>query len=142
VARDAVGRHIGELAVRSSAIKRMMLELGGNAPLVVTDDVDLDRAVGTAVVGKFLHAGQLCIAINRIIVDDAIHDAFVAKFVERCRGLVLGSAGDRTAVDMPQMPFGGEKNSGLGRFGSHDIIEELTTEHWVSIQHVDQPLLF
>jgi aldehyde dehydrogenase (NAD+) len=49
---------------------------------------------------------------------------------------------DIPAIDMPQMPFGGEKNSGIGRFGSRDIIDELTTEHWISIQHVAQPLPF
>ena len=43
---------------------------------------------------------------------------------------------------MPQMPFGGEKNSGLGRFGSRDVVEAFTTQHWISVQHVDQPLPF
>ena len=49
---------------------------------------------------------------------------------------------DIPAVDMPQMPFGGEKNSGLGRFGSRDVIDAFTTQHWISIQHVDQSLPF
>jgi aldehyde dehydrogenase (NAD+) len=49
---------------------------------------------------------------------------------------------DIPAIDMPQMPFGGEKNSGLGRFGSASVIETLTTQHWISIQHVEQPLPF
>jgi aldehyde dehydrogenase (NAD+) len=254
----AVGRHIGKLALESPLIKRTMLELGGNAPLVVTDDVDLERAARTAIVGKFLHQGQLCIAVNRIIVADAIHDAFVDRFVALARALPGGSPRDTgtvvgplinseqlekiarlvaqaqdegarlrlgeavsglvmpprvldgvradmaiareeifgpvapilrasnddeairlandtdygltsavlcrdlgraaliarrieagmthindiPAIDMPQMPFGGEKNSGLGRFGSRDVVEAFTTQHWISVQHVDQPLPF
>jgi aldehyde dehydrogenase (NAD+) len=253
-----VGRRVGQLAIESAQIKRAMLELGGNGPLIVTADVDLDRAVDTAIVGKFLHAGQMCIAINRIIVEDAIHDAFVTRFVARARALAVGGPNDpdtvigpiinrhqleritalvegatrdgarlllgeparglvmpprvfdrvtpdmtiaRTeifgpvaailraqtdadairiandtaygltsgvlcrdlgramqiaqqieagmthindipAIDMPQMPFGGEKNSGLGRFGSRAMIDEMTTEHWLSVQLAPQPLPF
>lgn len=252
----AVGRHVAETAHASPRLKRLMLELGGNGPLIVTEDVDLERAVGTAIVGKFLHQGQMCIAANRIVVADRIHDAFVKLFVARTealrredpataamgpiinqqqldtllrliarakeqgarqltggapRGLHLpphvfdqvspemaiareeifgplapilraesddhavGMANDTEygltsavlcrdlgraeriakrleagmthindipAVDMPQMPFGGEKNSGIGRFGSRGIIDELTTEHWISVQHVEMPLPF
>ena len=246
-----VGRRVGKIAVSSPMIKKAMLELGGNGPLVVTDDVDLDTAVHTAIVGKLFHQGQMCIAVNRIIVADAIHDAFVERFVERAAelrhddptdpataygtiinqkqltrllgmiqmakregarlrlggepsGLILpvhvfdkvepgmeiarkeifgpiapilrarddddavrlandteygltsgvlcrdeGRAlriasrieagmthiNDIPAIDMPQLPFGGEKNSGLGRFGSRGMIEEFTTEHWISVQH-------
>ena len=246
-----VGRHVGRVALESPLIKRTMLELGGNGPLVITEDVDLEHAVHTAVVGKFLHQGQLCISVNRLIVADAIHDAFVKSFTEKARALKLGGPGDQDAamgpiinrrqfdrisalvagaeaegarlllgeesrgllmpprvldrvtpnmaiarteifgpvatilraktdeeairlandvdygltsgvlcrdlgralslakrieagmthindipaIDMPQMPFGGEKNSGLGRFGSHDIIDAFTTQHWISIQH-------
>lgn len=253
-----VGRHVGELVLKSPRIKKTMLELGGNGPLVVTDDVDLDWAAHTAVVGKFLHQGQMCIAVNRIIVADTIHDAFVTRFVELARALPLegpndsrsaigpiinqsqfdrvsslidGAMGegarlllgeptrgllmpprvldrvtmrmqiarteifgpvatilrahnddeaiafandteygltsgilcrdlrraemlaqrieagmthinDIPAIDMPQMPFGGEKNSGLGRFGSDDVIRTFTTEHWISIQHEQQAFPF
>ena len=246
-----VGRRVGQIAVTSPMIKKAMLELGGNGPLIITEDVDLDTAVHTAIVGKLFHQGQMCIAVNRIIVADAIHDAFVDRFVERAaqlryddpsdpktaygpiinqkqftrllgmietaklegarlrlggttRGLMLpvhvfdqvepgmeiarkeifgpiapilrarddddairiandteygltsgvlcrdeGRAlriasrieagmthiNDIPAIDMPQLPFGGEKNSGLGRFGSKGMIEEFTTEHWISVQH-------
>ena len=246
-----VGRRVGNIAVSSPMIKKAMLELGGNGPLVITEDVDLDTAVHTAVVGKLFHQGQMCIAVNRIIVADAIHDAFVDRFVARAaalknddpadpttaygpiinhkqfdrlqgmiakaveegarlrlagdaKGLILpvhvfdqvtadmeiarkeifgpiapilrarddddavylanateygltsgvlcrdeGRAlriaqrieagmthiNDIPAIDMPQLPFGGEKNSGMGRFGSKGMIEEFTTEHWISVQH-------
>jgi aldehyde dehydrogenase (NAD+) len=246
-----VGRHAGELSLKSDMIKKTMLELGGNGPLIVTEDVDLEHAVHTAVVGKFLHQGQMCIAVNRIIVAEAIHDEFVARFVAKARALKVGGAADPDAaigpiinreqferitalvegakaegarlllaepckgllmpprvfdsvtqrmaiakieifgpvatilrakdddealriandteygltsgvlcrdlgramslarrieagmthindipaVDMPQLAFGGDKNGGLGRFGSRDVTDEFTTQHWVSIQH-------
>lgn len=246
-----VGRRVGEVAVRAPMIKKAMLELGGNGPLVITEDVDLDTAVHTALVGKLFHQGQMCIAVNRIIVASDIHDAFVDAFVERANALtyhdpadpgtaygpiisqrqldrvqkliasakaegarlrlggeieglllpvhvfdqvtpdmtiaqqeifgpvapILRADGDDhaieianhtqygltsgvlcrdegralaiaegiragmthindiPAIDMPQLPFGGEKNSGMGRFGSKGMIEEFTTEHWISVQH-------
>jgi aldehyde dehydrogenase (NAD+) len=245
-----VGRRVGRLAIEAPQMKHALLELGGNAPMIVTEDVDIDQAVAIAVAGKFLHAGQMCIAVNRIIVAAEIHDRFVDAFVARCRvlplsdpddpatafgpiinheqldrllGLIAGATrdgarlrlgGDPTglilppqvfdrvrpdmaiakteifgpvatilradddnhavcianatdfglssavlcrdegramaiaqrieagmthindspAIDMPQMPFGGDKNSGVGRFGSRGVIETFTTEHWISVQ--------
>ncbi|KRE86019.1 aldehyde dehydrogenase [Rhodanobacter sp. Soil772] len=246
-----VGRHIGQMAVTASTLKKAMLELGGNGPLVVLDDVDLDHAVHAAIVAKFLHQGQMCIAANRIIVLDRIYDAFVERFIayasslkvgdpnqvdtvigpmvsqrqlDRVSGMIeqarsdgarlrlgqpprrlmlgpqvfdgvtqamplaqneifgpvaplmraadeaealrmandteygltsavlsgdsyrgerfarqihagMSHVNDITAIDMPALPFGGEKNSGLGRFGSQGMIDAFTSEHWVSIQH-------
>jgi aldehyde dehydrogenase (NAD+) len=74
---DPVGRRIGRLAVESPIIKRVDLELGGNSPMVVLDDADLDHAVPAAVFGKFLHQGQICMITNRFIVDERLHDAFI-----------------------------------------------------------------
>ena len=65
---SAVGRHIGELAVSAPRLKRTLLELGGNAPLVILDGADLERVVHIATVSEFLHQGQICITANRIIV--------------------------------------------------------------------------
>jgi aldehyde dehydrogenase (NAD+) len=246
----AVGRHIGEMAISSPMIKKALLELGGNGPLLVLDDADLEQAVHLATVSKFLHQGQICMIANRIIVLERIHDEFVRRFVERVRtlkvgdpndpqtvigpvinqkqlnkllgmvetakqqgarlllgdgasGLVLppqvfdqvnqtmtlvgndifgpiapiirvkdeaeairvandteagltsavltGDLGrgsrvahlikagmthinDSIAIDMPTMPFGGEKNSGLGRFGTEGVIDSFTTQHWISVQ--------
>ena len=62
-----VGRHIGALAMQAPQLKRVALELGGNAPLVVLDDADLEHAVRSAVVGRFLHQGQVCMSANRIM---------------------------------------------------------------------------
>jgi aldehyde dehydrogenase (NAD+) len=246
-----VGRNIAQLAAKAPIIKRVDLELGGNCPFVVLADADLEHAVESAVFGKFLHQGQICIAINRIIVEEAVHDRFVQLFVERVKalkvgdpdhpdtmvgpiindsqlrrimgrieharqagakqllggepqGLVLpphvfvditndmelaaeeifgpvapiirarnsdealaiandttfGLAGavftrdlhagtqfaeqmqvgmahvnDQPVIDLPTCPFGGEKNSGIGRFNGPWAIEAFTTDQWVSIQN-------
>lgn len=84
----AVGRHIGELAGKH--LKRTALELGGNGPLIVLGDADLDQAVDIAVFGKFLNSGQICMAINRIIVDRNLHDDFLKRFAERAAALKCG----------------------------------------------------
>jgi aldehyde dehydrogenase (NAD+) len=243
-----VGRRIGEHCGRN--VKRACLELGGNGPFIVFEDADLERAVEAAVAGKFIHQGQICLAINRILVESKIHDAFVDRFVRRVASLRVGDPADpKTAIgpiinraqldsilrkvdgtiargahvmlrgqvsglvlspivlahvtnDMPaaheeifgpvapvirfdgeeeairiandteyglssavftrdgeramrvarrieagmthindwpvndeaHMAFGGEKASGLGRFGGRWALEELTTVHWISVQ--------
>ncbi|MBE9177805.1 aldehyde dehydrogenase family protein [Oculatella sp. LEGE 06141] len=245
------GRHIGELAVSSPIMKRASLELGGNSPLVVLDDADLELAVNAAVFGKFLNSGQICMSTNRLIVDEHVYDEFVDRFVDRVRQLKLGDPNDpdtdigpiineaqlnahlqhiengrqegarqllggdpdglmlpphvfaevtnrmniaqeelfgpiapiikvrneadalqvandteyglasavftrdegrglrfaqrmdagmthindQTVNDLPNAPFGGEKNSGIGRFGGDWAIAEFTTDHWITVQH-------
>lgn len=246
-----VGKHIAELATQSTILKRVVLELGGNSPCVVLDDADLDLAVNAVVSGMFLHQGQICMAINRLIVDAKVHDEFVDRFTDRVRKLKVGNpADDETVIgplinkqqlqrllehiekagaegarqlvggeprglvlpphvfvdatndmsiardelfgpvvsiikthgedealevanatayglssavltrdvergnrfalrlqagmthvndspvnDLPSCPFGGEKNSGLGRYNGQWSIEEFTTVHWISVQH-------
>jgi aldehyde dehydrogenase (NAD+) len=253
-----VGRRIGQLAVSGPRIKRVALELGGNAPSVILDDADLDQAVRSTVEGRFMHQGQGCVCTNRIIVDAKIHDEFVDQFsahvkslkygnpndldtvigpiinhkqltshlahiagarsagarqllggepqglvlpphvfadvtnsmavaqdetfgpiapiikvdgeeealrvandtdyglssavftrdLERGRRFALGvQAGmthinDSTFEDSPTAPFGGEKNSGLGRFGGEWIINEFTRDHWVTVRYEKRPYLF
>ncbi|MCM2435764.1 aldehyde dehydrogenase family protein [Agrobacterium rosae] len=248
-----VGRHIGRLAMTGPVLKRVALELGGNAPCVVLDDAELDRAVSAAIVGRFLHQGQICMSSNRIIVEAGLYDRFVDAFVERAKALKVGDPNEPDTVigplinekqfkaalghiekaraagirhvlgeqpsglvlppqifadvpnesplaqtelfspiapliratdeadalrianavefglssavftkdaerglrfaksveagmthindispnDDPNTMFGGEKNSGLGRFNSDWIIQELTTDHWISVQ--EQP---
>lgn len=221
-------------------------------------DADLEQAVNAAVFGKFLHQGQICMAINRIIVEDSLYDAFAARFVERVKGLRVGDpqradtavgpivnarqlegllekirlarqegakplyeggvdgqllaphvfgevsatmeiardeifgplvgllrardeahalelanaseyglssavfsrdleravrfarqlrAGMTHVNDIPvndeaNAPFGGEKNSGLGRFNGDWAIEEFTTDHWISVQHAPRQYPF
>lgn len=82
------------MAQSAPTIKRLSLELGGNAPLLIFDDADLDTAVETAMVAKFRNSGQSCIAANRIYVQSGIHDAFVAAFAQRVEALTLGDGLD------------------------------------------------
>ncbi|MEC9482055.1 MAG: aldehyde dehydrogenase family protein [Halomonas sp.] len=253
-----VGKNIGRLANGGECIKQVALELGGNGPLVVLDDADIERAVDGAIVGKFLHQGQICMAVNRIIVDDRRYDAFVERFVERASQLPVGDPDNEHTVvgpiinakqvdslrdkietakrqgasvlldgeirgqlvpphvfgdvtqdmeiareeifgplvgiqrardeehalaiandteyglssavfttdlergvrfaqrmqagmthindmatnDAPNAPFGGEKNSGIGRFNGDWAIEEFTTDHWITVQHTPRPYPF
>ncbi|PCM44097.1 aldehyde dehydrogenase family protein [Marinobacter sp. ANT_B65] len=86
-----VGKNIGKIATGGRYLKKVALELGGNSPFVVLDDADVEQAVKAAVFGKFLHQGQICMAINRIIVDATIYDRFVDRFVAHVRTLKVGN---------------------------------------------------
>ncbi len=89
---------VGKLLMSQSSrtVKRVALELGGNAPLIVFDDADLDAAVAGAMASKFRNAGQTCVCANRLLVQSGIHDAFVERFREAIESLVVGPgfAGD------------------------------------------------
>lgn len=94
-----VGRGVGAKALGGRHIKPVSLELGGNAPLVVLDDAHLDTAVGQAVVGTFLHSGQICMAVNRIIVEAPLYEEFVEKFAAAVAGVAYGDpAGEGVLV--------------------------------------------
>jgi acyl-CoA reductase-like NAD-dependent aldehyde dehydrogenase len=247
----AVGRGIGRIASGGTHIKRLALELGGNSPLVVLADADVEQAAHAAVVGRFLHQGQICMSTNRVIVDAGIHDSFVDAVADRMRRLRVGNPNDADTVigpiineqqlkgllekidhvkrdggrevvgakptgnllpphlftgvdpdwsiardesfgpllpvikardesqalelanateyglssavftrdfergvrfargiiagmthinsitvdDQPNAPFGGEKNSGLGRFNGEWAMDEFTSAHWITLQH-------
>lgn len=85
-----VGQNVGSKALASPRIKRLALELGGNAPLVILDDADLDLAVELTIMGRFMHQGQICMSTNRVIVDASIHDAYVEKLLERVKTVAVG----------------------------------------------------
>ncbi|WP_447761163.1 aldehyde dehydrogenase family protein [Sphingopyxis panaciterrae] len=89
---QAVGAKVGQAAVARGA--RVQLEMGGKNPLVVLADADLDRAVAIALDGGFFQTGQRCTASSRVIVEDAIHDRFVAALAERAAALKVGPALD------------------------------------------------
>lgn len=92
---------IGALLMQQSAstLKKMSLELGGNAPLIVFDDADLDLAVQGTIDSKFRNAGQTCVCSNRIFVHESIHDAFVEKLKIKVSQLKLGN-GLQEGVDL------------------------------------------
>jgi aldehyde dehydrogenase (NAD+) len=243
------GRHVAQVAARQ--FKPVVLELGGNNAFIVLDDADLDRAVDSAVFGKFLHQGQSCTAINRLLVHEDLYERFLELFVAKVQALRVGNPADLATVigplidagqvqslldkvdasiamgaspvlhgsvsgnlveptvlrdvtnempvaqkellgpvapvlrfsdddeavrlanateyglsaavhsrdreraarlaqrlqtgmvhvndtpvnDQPHVAFGGEKHSGLGRFGGHWAVESFTTLQWVSVQH-------
>ena len=79
---------------RKTGVKKLLLELGGNAPMVILDDADLDYAVESAVFGSFYNSGQICMIANRIIVDTSIAAKFTDAFVERTRALPVGDPSD------------------------------------------------
>lgn len=253
-----VGIGIGINSMKSPIIKKIALELGGNGPLVILDDADMDIAVNAAVFGKFINQGQICMIANRIIVHESIHEEFVNRFVNRvkklkvgdpkepdtvigpiinkqqCQGIMahiesarkegakemaggeptglvipphvftgvtmnmtiareeifgpvapiikvrneaealrvandtdagltgavitkdenrglafalkmevgMAHINDQPVNDLANNPFGGEKNSGLGRFGGDWIIEEFTTAQWVTVQHTPRQYPF
>ncbi|GAB5508643.1 MAG: NAD-dependent succinate-semialdehyde dehydrogenase [Hyphomicrobiales bacterium] len=75
------------LAEGAATVKRMSMELGGNAPFIVFDDADLDKAVDGAIIAKFRNAGQTCICTNRLFVQAGIYDRFVKAFADRVAAL-------------------------------------------------------
>jgi succinate-semialdehyde dehydrogenase/glutarate-semialdehyde dehydrogenase len=72
-------------------IKKLSLELGGNAPFIVFDDADLDSAVEGAMISKYRNAGQTCVCANRLYAQDGIYDAFVAKLAEKAKAIKVGN---------------------------------------------------
>jgi aldehyde dehydrogenase (NAD+) len=247
-----VGKNIGKLA--GEALKKVALELGGNNVFIVMKDADVDQAVDAALFGKFMHQGQICMSINRIVLQEDIADEFVEKFVKKAKNLKAGDPSDekvtigplidedqvyrikedikksvkagakiildgkiegtlmhpiiidqvtddmpiaaneifgpvaaiirfktaqealkiansknfglsgalhtsdiekgvafarkvetgmihindQTVNDEPNVPFGGEKGSGIGRFNGDFILEEFTRLQWISIQHEER----
>jgi succinate-semialdehyde dehydrogenase/glutarate-semialdehyde dehydrogenase len=83
---------IGSLLMRGAAdsVKRLSLELGGNAPFIVFDDADLDLAIEGALVAKFRNGGQTCVCANRILVQSGVYDAFAARLTARVNAMKVG----------------------------------------------------
>ena len=95
---------VGRLLMKQVAptVKKISLELGGNAPFIVFDDADLDAAADGAIISKFRNAGQTCVCANRIFVQDAVYDAFAEKLAARVRRFVIG---DGTKPGVTQGPL-------------------------------------
>ncbi|WP_457090430.1 aldehyde dehydrogenase [Microvirga sp. P5_D2] len=91
-----VGKIIAETAARN--LKPVLLELGGKAPLIVLDDADIDAAVNAAAFGAFLNQGQICMSTERIIVDEAIADEFVAKLAAKAKALPAGNPREQVVL--------------------------------------------
>jgi aldehyde dehydrogenase (NAD+) len=86
----AVGKHI----VQTAGYKKVILELGGNDPLIILEDADLDLAVTLAAEGAFRNSGQRCTAVKRILVQQSIHDTFVERFLQKAATYTCGDPSD------------------------------------------------
>ncbi|MCK5284390.1 MAG: NAD-dependent succinate-semialdehyde dehydrogenase [Alphaproteobacteria bacterium] len=94
---------VGKVLMRtcSKTLKKISLELGGNAPFIVFDDADVEQAVEGAIISKYRNAGQTCICANRIYVHESVYDSFVEKFVAKVKMLKVGSGLDSKSVIGP-----------------------------------------
>ncbi len=94
---------VGRILMAQSAptVKKLSLELGGNAPFIVFDDADIDSAVEGAMASKYRNAGQTCVCANRIYVQDGVYDAFVAKFSDKVKALKVGNGFEDGVVQGP-----------------------------------------
>ncbi len=94
-----VGRIL--MAQCAPTVKKLSLELGGNAPFIVFDDADIDSAVDGAMASKYRNAGQTCVCANRIYVQDGVYDQFVEKFAAKVKTLTVGSGFDQGVTTGP-----------------------------------------
>ena len=94
---------VGKILLQKAAstVKKVSMELGGNAPFLVFDDADLDRAVAGAIAAKYRNSGQTCVCTNRFYVQAGIHDAFVEKLAEASRKLKVGAGLDEGTQQGP-----------------------------------------
>lgn len=94
---------VGRILMAQSAptVKKLALELGGNAPFIVFDDADVDSAVEGAIASKYRNAGQTCVCANRIYVQDGVYDQFVQKFAVKVKALKVGNGFEDGVVQGP-----------------------------------------
>ncbi len=94
-----IGRRL--MAESAETLKKLSLELGGNAPFIVFDDADLDAAVRGAMLSKFRNSGQTCVCANRFLVQDSVYDAFVEKFSAAVAQLKVGAGWETDVTQGP-----------------------------------------
>ena len=94
---------VGRILMAQSAptVKKLSLELGGNAPFIVFDDADIDSAVEGAMASKYRNAGQTCVCANRIYVQESVYDTFVQKFAAKVKALKVGNGFEEGVVQGP-----------------------------------------
>jgi succinate-semialdehyde dehydrogenase/glutarate-semialdehyde dehydrogenase len=101
----------GRVLMRQCAdtVKKLSLELGGNAPFIVFDDADLDAAVEGALASKYRNAGQTCVCANRLYVQDGVYDTFAARLAEKVKGFKVGAGTEPGVVIGPLIDENGVK---------------------------------
>ncbi|WBG91334.1 NAD-dependent succinate-semialdehyde dehydrogenase [Pantoea piersonii] len=94
---------VGKTLVRNAAetMKKVSMELGGNAPYIVFDDADIDAAVKGAIANKFRNAGQVCVSVNRFYIHDAVYDRFVNQLADEVKKLKVGNGAEEGVVVGP-----------------------------------------
>ncbi|MFJ3487565.1 NAD-dependent succinate-semialdehyde dehydrogenase [Pseudomonas sp. NPDC090202] len=114
---------VGKLLMRqaSDTLKKVSLELGGNAPFIVFDDADLDAAVKGAMASKFRNTGQTCVCVNRFFIQDGVYDAFTRKLAEAVAAMRVGNALEGETEQGPLI-----NNAALGKVEQHvgDALEK------------------
>ena len=155
---------IGKLLMKqcASTIKKVDLELGGNAPFIVFDDADLDAAVAGAMISKYRNAGQTCVCANRILVQDSIYDAFAEKLASEVTKLKVGAGVDVGVMQGPlindaaiekieehvadavnlgaQIMTGGQKHKLGGSFYEPTVLTNVTTKMLVTREETFGPV--
>jgi succinate-semialdehyde dehydrogenase/glutarate-semialdehyde dehydrogenase len=155
---------VGRILMRQSAdtIKKLSLELGGNAPFIVFDDADLDAAVEGALASKYRNAGQTCVCANRIYVQDKVYDAFAAKLAEKVKGFKVGPGNEPGVIIGPlideqgmkkvekhvadalgkgaKVMLGGKRHERGGLFFQPTVITNVTPEMVVSYEETFGPV--
>ena len=156
--------NIGKLLMRQCAdtVKKVSLELGGNAPFIVFDDADLDAAVAGALASKYRNAGQTCVCTNRFLIQDGIYDQFVEKLTAAVNGLKVGNGMDEGVTQGPMInaaavekiedhlsdavskgatiTTGGKRHDLGGSFFEPTVICNVTTEMKVAREETFGPL--
>ena len=114
---------VGKVLMRQCAdtIKKLSLELGGNAPFIVFDDADVDKAVAGAIASKYRNSGQTCVCVNRFIVQDGVYDEFAEKLSAAVNAMKVGNGAEEGVVQGPLI-----NEAGVEKVESHvnDAIEK------------------
>jgi succinate-semialdehyde dehydrogenase/glutarate-semialdehyde dehydrogenase len=155
---------VGRILMRQSAdtVKKLSLELGGNAPFIVFDDADLDAAVEGALASKYRNAGQTCVCANRIYVQDGVYDRFAAKLTEKVKGFKVGAGNESGVVIGPlideqgmkkveshvadatakgaKIVLGGKRHERGGLFFQPTVLTDVTPQMIVSFEETFGPV--
>jgi len=156
----AVGKLL--MAQCASTVKKIGLELGGNAPFIVFDDADLDAAVQGAMLSKYRNAGQTCVCANRMLVQEGIYDAFVTKLTDAVNALKVGDGFSEGVTTGPlingkaitkvethiadaiskggKVTTGGKRHALGGSFFEPTIIRDVTTDMLVAREETFGPV--
>ncbi len=155
---------VGKVLIRqcASTVKKVGMELGGNAPFIVFDDADLDAAVQGAMISKFRNMGQTCVCANRILVQDGVHDGFLEKFITAVKALKVGDGMEDGVQQGPliteaavekveeligdavkngaRVVLGGNRVKRAGTFFEPTVVRDVTTSMKVAREEIFGPV--